>query len=147
MTRRIPILIFILLFLGCDALSPTSPGVEPTTTPFNGRFTGNLGIRAPNGEDWTLVTLDLLQDGNTITGTLRDRNGRTHAVEGSVWFDAVGKASVTVKDIESNSCFSLGLAFHEVEYDSRTGNARALIGQIGGRCQGTVIQPFRLTRA
>lgn len=147
MTRRIPILVFILLFLGCDALSPTSPGHEPTATPYNGRFTGDLGIRAPNDEDWSLVTLDLVQNGNTITGTLRERKGRVHDVEGSVWLDSVDKASITVKNIESPSCFSLGLAFHEVEYERRTGIARALVGQMGGRCQGTVMQPFRLTRA
>jgi hypothetical protein len=123
----------VLLALGCN--SPT----DPTDVDLTGRWNGNLGNRHPANEDWTSVTIDLTETGNDLTGELRERNGHVHPLKGT----RIGSiATLDVTDIPSlgdPACSSLTLSFSRIETSS-------VRGALSGRCYGTVLTQFVLTR-
>lgn len=127
--KRLLILSLVLLALACD--SPT----DPEDIDISGRWTGNLGQQAPTLEDWTSVTIDLTQNGDEVTGALRERNGRVHPLRGT-------RSSVEVTDIPSlgqNACSRIVLGFSREERNT-------IRGSLSGRCHGTLLAQFVLTR-
>jgi len=123
----------VLLALACN--SPT----DPTDVDLTGRWTGNLGDRHPANEDWTSVTIDLTENGNELTGQLRERNGRVHPLKG---MRAGSGATLDVTDIPTlgdPACMNISLSFSRIE-------TNAIRGSLSGRCYGTILSQFVLTR-
>jgi hypothetical protein len=123
--------------------SPTEPGGTARLFDVTGTWHGNLGDRHPTGEDWSNASVSLTQTGLIIHGSLTSVDGTRHPLGGAF---SEGVAVVQIGGRPATSeCSSAELSINQIEYASN-GQPAALDGILDGRCFGTIMFPFRLTR-
>jgi len=127
---------FMLSVLACSN-SPT----EPVTGTLTGKWVGTLPTFCVT--DWSVVTLELNQSGNVLTGDVITGSGFRFSARGSMT-DGMGDLNVTGP--EAPDCDSiLHLTIEHVEYDGG-GHATAFSGQARWPCCGSLAVPYRFPR-
>jgi hypothetical protein len=147
MRRRaasIGIIALMLLTSACGHHeSPTEPVGNVRVFDVTGNWHGNLGDRHPAGEDWSNASVSLTQTGLAISGSLTSVDGTRHPLSGVF---SEGMAVIQVGGLPGTSeCDSAVMSVNQIEYAS-DGRATALDGLLEGRCFGTIMFRFRLTR-
>lgn len=136
------------MVIGLISLAPQTQGqgVANSDQPpleVEGKWVGNL-VRGPYHENWSAVVLELKQNGTSLTGKVIDVGGNYTEVTGSVDSEKVVLNVVGLPG--SSTCGEYIISAWKIEMD-RSGGIVSLSGNISGRCYGTVMGDFRLTRA
>lgn len=139
-------MVLLALFAACgDGGSPTDPSGPGSVKVFDvtGAWHGDLGTHHPIGEDWSNAVVSLTQKDSEIDGTLTAVNGTSHILKGKA--DAT-TALIAIGGLPGTSeCGSADLFVQGIEYQNNR-QAAALVGVVQGRCYGTIMFPFRITK-
>lgn len=134
-TRRLILAAIVLVAAACDGNGPAAP----TGTDLTGIWFGDLGTRAP--ADWSEATIELEQEGQSLTGTLT-ADGGSWPLTGAF---QDGTFELTVGGLPGTSTCS-GLFLQGQPQPLPFGVVVVLTGRMTGRCFGTVVFDFTLTR-
>jgi hypothetical protein len=139
---NLSLLSVILVFSPPAFGQPTQVNSQPPLD-VAGKWVGNL-VRGPYHEDWSFVVLEIKQNGTSLTGKVIDVGGNYTEVAGSVDNE---KVELNVVGLPRSSTCGEHLIFAwQIERD-KAGGLAALSGNVSGRCYGTVMGTFRLTRS
>ncbi len=121
--------------------SPTEP--VPANPTLTGQWAGTA-TRGPCGEgwaeDWSAVTMVLVQSSTSVTGEVFASGGRRFPIS------SLHGATLNVSGLEgSSTCSAYAFFISDRQYDS-SGTLVAFSGNLSGRCCGTLAGPFSFHR-
>ena len=133
------ILVAALAISACR--SPTEP--VPASPTLTGQWVGTAS-RGPCGqgwaEDWSTVSMTLVQTSTSVTGEVFASEGRRFPVS------SLDGITLHVSGLEgSSTCSTYAFFISDRQYDGH-GTLVAFSGNLSGRCCGTLAGPFRVQR-
>jgi hypothetical protein len=133
---RFPAALLLLLTLsGCDGSSPTSPSIRE----LSGLWQGRVSLRGEvTSSDALQVELTLIEEASSVRGEMVDSTGGRWTISGS---------RSVLEATHQPSTSACALVTLVVENSRSSGGITSeLTGTTSGRCGGTVIGNFRLSR-